>query len=91
MVVTHSTYAARPVDLGDAAGIDIQGYVIGGDGCWGRELLYRVRGLGEAIVRPSVTGGRQIPITGDGRALGATLPPGYRAAGISMGGSTGPE
>lgn len=52
VVVTQGTYAARAVDLGLAAGIDIQAYAIGDGGRWGRELLARVRGLGEAIWRP---------------------------------------
>ncbi|NYJ03261.1 SanA protein [Nocardioides thalensis] len=72
VVVTQGTYAARAVDLGVSAGIDIQGYAIGDDGRWVRELLARVRGLGEAIWRPGVTGGPEIPITGDGRASWAT-------------------
>jgi SanA protein len=67
VVVTQDVYAARAVDLGHAAGIDVQGYVIRGGGRWGREFLARVRGLGEATWRPSATGGPSIPITGDGR------------------------
>lgn len=91
VVVTQGTYVARAVDLGLAAGIDIQGYAIGDGGRWGRELLARVRGLGEAIWRPGVTGGPTIPITGDGRASWATAPPDYRPSEGSMGGSTDPE
>jgi SanA protein len=68
VVVTQETYAARAVDLGHAAGIEVQGYVAGDGGRRGREVLARVRGLGQAIWRPEVTGGRTIPITGDGRA-----------------------
>ncbi|WP_210649258.1 vancomycin high temperature exclusion protein [Nocardioides sp. SYSU D00065] len=68
VVVTQSAYVARAVDLGQAAGIDTQGYVVREGGRRGRELLARVRGLGEATWRPDVVGGPVIPITGDGRA-----------------------
>lgn len=68
VVVTQSTYAARAVDLGAAAGIDTQGLVVRDGGRRGREMLARVRGLGEATLRPDVVGGPPIPITGDGRA-----------------------
>lgn len=68
IVVTQDTYAARSVDLGWAAGIDTQGYVVGDAGRRVRETLARVRGIGEAMWRPSVTAGEPIPITGDGRS-----------------------
>lgn len=68
VVVTQSAYVARAVDLGDAAGIDTQGYVTREGGRRGREWLARVRGLAEATWRPTVVGGPTIPITGDGRA-----------------------
>ncbi|MDF9715680.1 YdcF family protein [Nocardioides sp. ChNu-153] len=68
VVVTQDTYAVRAVDLGTAAGIEVQGYVAGDAGRHVRETLARVRGLGEATWRPSVTGGPAIPIDGDGRA-----------------------
>jgi SanA protein len=67
VVVTQDFHVARAVDLGRAAGIDVQGYVAGDAGRGGREVLARVRGLGETIVKPEVTGGPSIPITGDGR------------------------
>jgi SanA protein len=68
VVVTQSTYAARSVDLARAAGLDAQGYVAGDGGRLVREALARARGLAEATLRPPVTGGPPIPITGDGRA-----------------------
>jgi SanA protein len=68
VVVTQDTYAARSVDLARAAGIEAQGYVAGSGGRSVREALARARGLGEATLRPRVTGGPAIPITGDGRA-----------------------
>ena len=68
VVVTQDHYVARAVDLAHAAGLDAQGYVAGSRGSGVREVLARVRGLGEATWRPDVTGGPAIPITGDGRA-----------------------
>lgn len=67
VVVTQDFHVARAVDLGRAAGLDVQGYVAGSAGAGYREVLARVSGLGEATFRPSVTGGPAIPITGDGR------------------------
>lgn len=67
VVVTQDFHLARAVDLGRAAGLDVQGLVAGDAGSGLREVLARVRGLGEAVVRPDVVGGPTIPITGDGR------------------------
>lgn len=67
IVVTQSVYAARTVDLGVAAGLDVEGYVVSEGGRRAREWLARVRGLGEATLRLRVTPGPAIPITGDGR------------------------
>lgn len=67
VVVTQDFHVARSVDLGRAAGLDVQGYVAGDAGSGVREVLARVRGLGEATLHPDVTGGPVIPITGDGR------------------------
>lgn len=88
VVVTQSAYVARAVDLGEAAGIDTQGYVVREGGRRGREALARVRGLVQATWRPSVLAGPRIPITGDGRASWAVPSVGTRAG---MGGSTDPE
>lgn len=68
VVATQGAYAARAVDLGGAAGIETQGLVVREGGRRGREVLARVRGLGEATLRPQVVDGPMIPITGDGRA-----------------------
>lgn len=68
VVVTQDTYVARSVDLARAAGLDVQGYVVGDAGRLVREALARVRSLGEATWTPDVVGGEQVPITGDGRA-----------------------
>lgn len=74
IVVTQGVYAARTVDLGVAAGLDVEGYVVSEGGRRAREWLARVRGLGEATLRPRVTPGPAIPITGDGRASWADAP-----------------
>lgn len=74
IVVTQGVYAARTVDLGVAAGLDVQGYVVSEGGRRSREWLARVRGLGEATFRPRVTPGPTIPITGDGRTSWADDP-----------------
>lgn len=75
VVVTQSTYAARSVDLARAAGIDAQGYVAGEGGRALREVLARLRGFGEATLRPGVTGGPALPVTGDGRSSWQDQPP----------------
>jgi SanA protein len=70
VVVTQGFHVARAVDLGRAAGLDVHGLAVGDEGGLRvsvRELLARVRGLGEATLRPDVTSGPAIPITGDGR------------------------
>lgn len=74
IVVTQGVYAARTVDLGVAAGLDVEGYVVSEGGRRAREWIARVRGLGEATFRPRVTPGPAIPITGDGRASWADEP-----------------
>lgn len=74
IVVTQGVYAARTVDLGVAAGLDVEGYVVSEGGRRAREWIARVRVLGEATFRPRVTPGPAIPITGDGRASWADEP-----------------
>jgi SanA protein len=76
VVLTQGVYAARAVDLGRAAGLDIEGYVVSEGGRRTREWLARVRGLGEATFRPRVTPGPVIPISGDGRDSWADQPAG---------------
>ena len=73
VVVTQGFHVARAVDLGRAAGLDVQGYPV--DGAYGRkglesdarEVLARVKGLRQATTRPDVLLGPALPITGDGR------------------------
>lgn len=70
VVVTQGFHTARAVDLGRAAGLDAHALAVGTAGSRrvsARELLARVRGLGEATIRPGVTLGPSLPITGDGR------------------------
>lgn len=74
VVVTQGVYAARAVDLGGAAGLEVEGLVVSEGGRQAREWLARVRGLGEATFRPGVTPGAAIPITGDGRTSWADVP-----------------
>jgi SanA protein len=72
VVVTQGFHAARAVDLGLAAGIDTQALTVGsGYGTKGRvsavrEVLARVKGLGEATFRPAVLLGPELPISGAG-------------------------
>lgn len=72
IVVTQGFHAARAVDLGLAAGIETQALVVGSDygekgrESWAREVLARVKGLGEATFRPAVMLGPELPISGEG-------------------------
>lgn len=68
VVVTEARAAARAVDLARAAGLDAQGLATGNGSRPGREVLARVRGLGQATLRPDVVLGPVIPIRGDGRS-----------------------
>lgn len=75
VVVTQNFHLARSVDLARAAGIDVHGLGVGdinGRRAGAREVIARVRGLGEAIVRPEVVLGPELPIAGDGRTSWAT-------------------
>ena len=75
VVITQELYMPRTVHLARAADIDVQGLAVGdGGGLIAREVLARVRGLGQAIVRPGVTEGTPIPIDGDGRTSWAATP-----------------
>lgn len=78
IVVTQAFHAARATDLGRAAGLEIHALAVDEGGrlrVRARELLARVRGLGEATLRPEVTGGPALPITGDGRTSWAEPAP----------------
>ncbi|KAA1424569.1 hypothetical protein FE697_001165 [Mumia zhuanghuii] len=71
VVVTQDFHVARAVDLGRAAGMEVRGLAVGDANrlrVSAREVLARVRGFGEATLRPDVLLGPEIPITGDGRA-----------------------
>lgn len=74
IVVTQGFHVARAVDLGLAAGLEVQGYPVGGEyGRKGRvsearEVLARMKGLGQATTRPDVLLGPTLPIVGDGRS-----------------------
>jgi len=74
VVVTQDAYAARSVDLARAAGIEAAAYESSSASGGLREVLARVRGLGQATWQPGVTGGDPIPITGDGRSSWAEAP-----------------
>jgi SanA protein len=81
VVVTQGFHAARAVDLGLAAGIDTQGLTVGGSyGTKGREssvreVLARVKGLGQATFHPAVLLGPELPITGAGPSSWGPLDP----------------
>ncbi|MEI5671757.1 MULTISPECIES: SanA/YdcF family protein [unclassified Nocardioides] len=78
VVVTQAFHVARAVDLGRAAGLDVHGLAVDSAGrlrVRAREVLARVRGFGEATIRPDVTGGPTLPITGDGRSSWAEPKP----------------
>lgn len=68
VVVTQGFHTARAVDLGRAAGLEVQGLATDDGDHTARELVARVRGLWEATLRPDVTSGEALPITGDGRS-----------------------
>jgi SanA protein len=74
VVVTEAAAAPRAVDLARAAGLDAQGLTTRDGGPTGREVLARVRGVGQAVLRPDVVGGPVLPIDGDGRTSWARAP-----------------
>jgi SanA protein len=73
IVVSQGFHIARAVDLGRAAGLQINGLIA--DGHYGRkgresslrEVLARAKGLAQATTKPHVLLGPELPITGDGR------------------------
>jgi SanA protein len=73
IVVTQDFHMARALFLARAAGLDAQGLVTGGSyGNQGtqstlRELLARVKSVGQGTLHPAVLGGPPHPIGGDGR------------------------
>ena len=74
VLVTQPFHMPRALYLGRAAGLEVQGLETtrdyGNKGALGaaRELLARVKGAGQGIVRPAVLGGPELPIGGDGRS-----------------------
>jgi SanA protein len=74
VVVTQPFHMARALYLARAAGLEAQGLETtrdyGSQGAIGaaRELLARVKGAGQGVIRPAVIGGPRLPIGGDGRA-----------------------
>ena len=74
VLVTQPFHMPRALYLGRAAGLEVQGLETtrdyGNKGALGaaRELLARVKGAGQGIVRPAVMGGPELPIGGDGRS-----------------------
>ena len=73
IVVTQDFHMARALYLARAAGLHAQGLVTGGTyGSKGtqstlRELLARVKSVGQGTLHPAVLGGPPHPIGGDGR------------------------
>ena len=74
VLVTQPFHMPRALYLGRVAGLEVQGLETtrdyGNKGALGaaRELLARVKGAGQGIVRPAVMGGPALPIGGDGRS-----------------------
>jgi SanA protein len=89
IVVTQDFHLSRAVYLGEEAGLEVHGYSadLRGYGKQGvksdlREVLSRIKAVGDASLDRSVQLGPRIPITGDGRASrGPAPPPGTPPAG----------
>lgn len=74
VVVTQDFHLPRALYLADAAGIDASGLDASLHGYGSqdlmsnaREVVARVKGVGEAVLQPAALGGPPHPITGDGR------------------------
>jgi SanA protein len=89
IVVTQNFHMARSLYLADDAGIDAHGLIADLHGYGNqrvnsevREVLSRIKALGDASLGTDVLLGPSIPITGDGRASrGPAPPPGTPPAG----------
>lgn len=89
VVVTQDFHMGRALYLADHAGLDATGFTsdLRGYGKQGiksdlRELLSRVKAVGDAALGSDVTLGPPVPISGDGRASwGPAPPPGTPPAG----------
>ena len=93
IVVTQGFHMARSLYLAETVGIEIHGLTAdrqdyGNQGTKSnlRELLSRVKAVGETSLSPDVLLGPTIPITGDGRASRGPAPP----QGTPPAGSPGP-
>ncbi len=94
IVVTQGFHMPRALYLADEAGIeatgltsDLHGYGIQGMKSGVREVLSRVKAIADVTLDTPAVGGRQIPITGDGRASWGPAPP----PGTPPAGSPGPR
>ncbi len=90
VVITQKFHMAWALYLADAAGLDatgltadLHGYGIRGKESDVRELLARVKAIGNATLDSNVVLGPEIPITGDGgKSWGPAPPPGTPPAGV---------
>jgi SanA protein len=89
VIVTQGFHMSRALYLADAAGLDATGFTSDlhpygsrGTSVKIREVLARVKALGDAVLDSEVMLGPDIPITGDGRSSwGPAPPPGTPPAG----------
>ena len=89
VVVTQGFHMARALYLADQAGVDATGFTADMHGYGSqhtkskvRELLARVKAVGDATFGTDVLLGKPVPITGDGRSSwGPAPPPGTPPAG----------
>jgi len=91
IVVTQGFHMARALYLARAAGLsaqgldsDLRGYGAQGTKSDLREVLARVKAVGDGAIGSHVLLGPQIPITGDGRASWGPPPPGGTSAPASV-------
>jgi SanA protein len=93
VVVTNGFAMARALYLAKSAGLDAQGLVADRSG-YGRkgeeseirEVLARVKGVGQGVLHPAVMGGPQLPITGNGRTSWGPRDPDAPVANVSTAG-----
>ena len=89
VIITQGFHMSRALYLADAAGLeatgltsDIHAYGERGTAVKIREVLARVKAVGDAVLDSDVTLGPDVPITGDGRSSwGPAPPPGTPPAG----------
>jgi SanA protein len=93
VVVTQGFHMARALYLADQAGVDASGFIADRQDYGSqllksqvREVLARVKAVGEANLGSDVMLGKPVPITGDGRSSwGPAPPPGTPPAGAPRG------